>query len=113
VYSKVLSEALLVGFEIGERGRRGSGTEQHTEALALVDPEGGDVDERDDVRSILAERGDDLATVGVAGDDGRPVLTGEDLSQPGDIGLGRSLRELRRGDLVALALQVPGDGVPA
>jgi hypothetical protein len=67
------SQAKLCSSVRGWRApRRRSGAEQDAEALAPVDPEGGDVDERDDVRRVLAQRGDDLAAVGVAGDDGRP-----------------------------------------
>jgi hypothetical protein len=45
--------------------------EQRPERLALVEAEGGDVDETDDVWSVRAERRDDLAAVGVSDDDRR------------------------------------------
>jgi hypothetical protein len=78
------TEALLVDREVGQRGGRVAGPEQRPQRLSLVDAEGGDVDDAGDVRRIGAERGDDLAAVGMAGDDRRPVLAGEDLAQAGD-----------------------------
>ena len=75
--------------------------------LALVEPEGRDVDEPGDVRHVVAERGHDLAAVGVPDDDGRSVLPGEGLAQACDIVGEGGQRELRGGDGIALGLQVP------
>ena len=78
-------EALLVDVEVRQcRGRR-SLRQQRAERFALVESEGRDVDQADDVRRVRAQRGDDLAAVGVAGDDGRAVLASQHLAQPGDV----------------------------
>jgi len=75
------------------------------ERLALVQAEGRDVDEANDVGRVAAERGDDVPAVAVAGDNRRAGLPREDLSQPCDVVSERGLRELRRGDVVARGLQ--------
>lgn len=59
--------------------------EQLPDRFTLVESEGRDVHEADDVRRVPAERADDLATVRVACDDGRAVLTIEDLPEPCDV----------------------------
>ena len=45
-----------------------------------VKPETGDVDKGDNVRSVRAQGGHDLAAIGMAGDDRGPVLDGEHLT---------------------------------
>jgi hypothetical protein len=105
------AEALRVDGDVGQRRARGPTAEQRSQRLALVDAEGGDVDQADDVR-VRPERGDDLATVGVAGEDGRALEAVEDLAQAGDVVLGRGLGELRRDDGVALGLEGLGHGAP-
>ena len=87
--------AARVGEQMRERRRHRPLREQRAERLALVEAERGDVDEADDVRSIGAERGDDLAAVGVSGDDRRAVLELEHLAQPGDVVGQRVQWELR------------------
>ncbi len=78
-------EALLVDVEVRQgRGRRCL-PQQRADRLALIQPERGDVDQADDVGRIGAEGGDDLAAVGVPGNDGWPVLAGQELAQPGDV----------------------------
>ena len=67
----------------------------------------------DDVWRIRAQRSDDLTAVGVAGDDGRAVLAGQHLAQPGNVSVQRGLRELGRGDVVAVGLQALDDRAPA
>ena len=81
--------------------------------FALVQAEGRDVDQADDVRRVGAQSGHDLPAVGVAGDDGGTVLAVQHLAQPGDIIRQRGLRELGRGDGVAAGLQALDDGAPA
>ncbi len=76
---------LLVDDQMRQRRRRRTAAQQRSERFALVKAESGDVDERDDIRRVGAERGHDLAAVGVAGDDRRATLAVEDLPQPGDI----------------------------
>ena len=93
-------------------GSRRSLAQQGADRLALVQPERGDVDQANDVGRVGAERGDDLAAVGVPGNDGRPVLAGQDLAQPGDVSGQRGLRELGCGDPVPVGLQVLDDGAP-
>ena len=79
-------EALLVDVEMRQRGgRRAALGQQRADRFALVEAEGRDVDQADDVRRVGAQRGHDLAAVGVAGDDGRAVLAGQHLAQPGDV----------------------------
>src|SRR5438309_9911651 len=83
---------------MGQRRRRRASTEQTAKRFALVETEGGDVDERHNVRRIRAQSGHDLPAVGVAGDYRWSRLAPQDLAQAGDVGSTRSLRELRRGD---------------
>jgi hypothetical protein len=59
--------------------------EQRAERFALVEAERGDVDEADDVREVGAERGDDLAPVGVSSDNRRTVLECQHLPKARDI----------------------------
>ncbi len=70
---------------MGERRRGRAAREERAERLALVEPEGGDVDEPDDVGGLVAERGHDLPAVGVADDDRRAVLKLEHLAEPRDV----------------------------
>ena len=79
------AEAERVGEQVRECGRDGSLGEERAERLALIQAECRDVDEARDVRGVGAERGDDLAAVGVSGDDRRAVLEVEDLPQPRDV----------------------------
>src|SRR5229473_1422800 len=95
-----------------ERRRHGPLREKRTERLALVETERGDVDEADDVWSVSAERGDDLAAIGVAGDDRGTVLELEHLAQPRDVLGQRVERELRRSDLEAVCLEAFDDAAP-
>jgi hypothetical protein len=70
-------EAVLVDVEVRQgRGRRCL-PQQRADRLAFVKSEPRDVDQADDVGRVGAEGGDDLAAVGVAGDDGWPVLAGQ------------------------------------
>jgi hypothetical protein len=61
------------------RGHR-SLRQQCAEGFTLVKSEGRDVDQADDARRVRAQRGHDLAAVGVADDDGRAVLTSQHLA---------------------------------
>src|SRR6266498_2617441 len=73
-------EALLVDDEVRQcRGHR-SLREQRADGFALVESEGRDVDQTDDARRVCTKRGDDLAAVGVASDDGRAALQGQHLT---------------------------------
>ena len=67
----------------------------------------------DRVRRVLAERGHDLAAVGVADDDGRAFLTAEHVAEARDVVGKRRLRELRCDDVEALGLQLLDNGAPA
>ena len=96
-----------------ERRRYGPLREKRTERLALVEPERGDVDEADDIRGVGTERGDDLAAIGVAGDDRGAVLELEHLAQPRDVVGQRVERELWRSDLEAVCLEAFDDAAPA
>src|SRR6266704_5981203 len=87
--------------------------EKRSERFALVEAEGGDVDEADDVRGAGPEGGDDLAAVGVSDEDRRAVLEVEYLAQPGDVVGERGQRELRRSDLEAVCLEALDDAAPA
>src|SRR5207302_9507514 len=80
---------------------------------AVVEAEGGDGDEADDVRWVRSEGRDDLAAVGVSYDDGRAVLELEYLAQPRDVVCERAERELRRSDLEAVCLELLDDAAPA
>ena len=107
-------EALLVDVEMGQRGGRMAALgEQAADRFALVQAEGRDVDQADDVRRVGAQSGHDLPAVGVAGDDGGTVLAVQHLPQPGDIIRQRGLRELGRGDGVAAGLQALGSNLYA
>src|ERR1700722_17690305 len=94
------------------RGHRSLG-QRRAERFALVQAERGDVDQARDIGVIRAERGDDLAAVGVPGDDGGAVLQVQHLAQPGNVIGERGQRELRRGDVVAVGLQALDDAAPA
>src|SRR5258708_20042775 len=85
------------------RGR--SLSQQRAEGLALVEAKGRDVDQTDDIRRVCAQRTDDLASVGVAGDDGWPVLTSQPLTQARDVVSERSQGKLWARDCVAIGLQ--------
>src|SRR5260370_34797313 len=93
------------------RGR--SLSQQRAEGLALVEAKGRDVDQADDIRRVWAQRTDDLASVGVAGDDGWPVLTSQHLTQARDVISERSRGQLRARDRAASGLHAPGNGAPA
>ena len=81
-------ETLLVDVEVRQgRGRR-SLFQQGADRLALIQPEPGDVGQANDVGRVAAERGDELAAVGVPGEDGWPVLAGQHPAQPGAVGQG-------------------------
>ena len=103
------AEAQLVDDEIRQRRRWRCVTAEGGDRLALVEPERSDVDESDDVRRVRAERGHDLPAIGVPHEDGRPAQPSENLPQPCDVVGKAGLRELRRGDLVALGLQKTHD----
>src|ERR1700719_3393012 len=107
------AESLFVNDEVGQRGGWWPSAEKRAQRLALSQPKGGDVYERDDVRCVGSECRHDLAAIGVAGDYRRAVLTAEDLPQACDVGRQRSLRKLRRGDLEALGLERLDDPAPA
>src|SRR5207237_10422292 len=59
-----------------------------------------------------AQSGHDLATVGVAGDNGRAVLAGQHLAQSSDVSGKLGDRKLGCGDSVAVGLQALDDGAP-
>jgi hypothetical protein len=67
-------EALGVDVEMRQGGTPRCLVEQGADRLALIESERGDVDQANDVGRVGAERGDDLAPVGVPGNDGWPVL---------------------------------------
>src|SRR5947209_20496499 len=96
-----------------ERRRDRSLREQRPERLTLVEAEGGDVDEADDVWSVRAERGDDLAAVGVSDGNRGAVLELEHLAQPCDVVCERGQRELWRPHLEAFCLEAFDDAAPA
>jgi hypothetical protein len=106
-------EALLVDVEMRQGGTHRSLLQQGANRLTLIQPEPRDVDQTDHVRRVRAESGHDLAAVGVAGDDGRAVLAGQHLAQPGNVSGQRGLRKLGRGYLVAVGLQALDDRAPA
>jgi hypothetical protein len=97
-----------VDVEVRQGGTRRCLAQQGADRLAFVKSERGDVDQANDVGRVGAERGDDLAAVGVA-DDGWAVLVGQDLAQPGDVIGQPGHRELGCGDAVAVGLQVLDD----
>jgi len=74
----------MAAFSRPGRGRRPL-RQQSAERFALIRPERGDVDQPGDVGGVRAEGADDLAAVGVPGDDGGAVLEAEHLAQPGDV----------------------------
>jgi hypothetical protein len=59
------AEAMLVDDEIREHRRGRCVTAQGGDRLALVEPESGDVDEPDDIRRLVTERGHDPPAVGM------------------------------------------------
>ena len=87
-------EALLVDVQVREGRGRGTLRQKSANRFAFVKAKGRDVDQTSDVRCIRAQGSDDLATVGVAGDDGRAVLAVQYLAQPGDVIGQGGLREL-------------------
>src|SRR5207244_388341 len=87
--------------------------EKRPERFTLVEAEGGDVDEADDIRGVGSEGGDDLATVRVSDDDRGAVLELEHLAQPYDVVGERAERELGRPHLEALCLEALDDAAPA
>src|SRR5260370_42052362 len=93
------------------RGR--SLSQQRAEGLALVEAKGRDVDQADDIRRVCAQRTDDLASVGVAGDDGWPVLTSQHLTQARDAVSYRRHGKRRGRDRVATGLQARDHCTPA
>src|SRR5438132_10612079 len=96
-----------------ERRRDRTLGEKRSERFALVEAEGGDVDEADHIRGVGSEGGDDMAAVGVYDDDRGAVLELEHLAQPRDVVGKRAERELRRSDLEAVCLEVLDDAAPA
>jgi hypothetical protein len=96
----------------GQRRGRRSRLEQRADRLALVEPEGRDGDQADRVRRFGAERGHDLAAVGMAGHERRTALEAQDVAQAIDVVGERGQRELRRGDVEAVVLQALDDGAP-
>jgi hypothetical protein len=87
--------------------------EECADRLTLVEPEARDVDEADDVRCVVAESGDDLASVGVGRENGRAALTGEHAADLRDVIRKRGLWQLRGGDFVAVGLQALDHLAPA
>jgi hypothetical protein len=75
-------KALLVGDRLRQRGRRGPLAQQPAEGLALVQPEGRDIDQGDRIGGVGTERGHDLAAIRMPGHDGGPVLEIKDMTQP-------------------------------
>ena len=65
-----------------------------------------------DVRRIFSEGGHDLSTVGMAGNDRRAILQGQDVPEPGDFIGQRGQRKLRCADVVPVHLQALDDAVP-
>jgi hypothetical protein len=106
------AQALVVDDQVRQRRRGGSTAEQGPERLALVESERRDEDETDDVRCVAAERRDDLAAIGMAGEHARAVQAREYLPESRDVVGERGLRELRSRDVVALGLQPIDDGAP-
>lgn len=68
--------------------------QQCTDRFALVNSEGRDVDQTNDVRRVAAERGHDLSAVRVAGDDGRAIPKAEHVAQSCDVVRERGLWKL-------------------
>jgi hypothetical protein len=87
--------------------------EKRAERFALVEAERRDVDEADDVRRLGAERGHDLAAVGVSDDKRWTVQELEHLPQAGDVVGERAQWELRCSDVEAAGLQALDDAAPA
>jgi hypothetical protein len=57
------------------RGRKNL-LQQRADRLDLVELEARDVDEADEVRCVGAQRGDDLASIGMGYENGRAALNG-------------------------------------
>src|SRR3989442_10255292 len=62
-------ESLLIDDQMAQRRRRRASAEQSAKRFALIETEGGDVDERHNVRLIRAQRSHELPAVGVTSDD--------------------------------------------
>jgi hypothetical protein len=107
------AKASRVREHVCERRRGRAAREERAQGLALVEREGGDVDEPDDVRSLVAERGHDLPPVGMAGDNRRAVLELEHLAEPRDVVGERAERKLGRPHLESPTLKAFDDSVPA
>ena len=75
------AKASRVREHVRERRHGRAAGQERAQGLALVEREGGDVGEPDDVGSLVAERGHDLAAVGVAGNERGSVLHREHLAQ--------------------------------
>ena len=105
-------ESFVVDELVGQCRSRRSLRQQPAERLALVEPEGRDVDQTDDVRCVGAKRGHDLPAVGMAGDDGRSVLECQHLAKPGDVICQRREGKLGGRDVVAVGLQALDDRAP-
>ncbi len=107
------AETLLVGEDVLERWCHGPLGQQRAEGLALVEPEGCDVDQTDDVGCVVAQGRHDLTAVGVSDDDGRTVLERQHLAQAGDIVCQRRHWKLRCDDPKSVGLEPLDDGAPA
>jgi hypothetical protein len=106
-------EALGVHVQVRQRWGRRTLRQQRADRFALIEAEGRDEDQADNVRRIRAQSSDDLTAVRMTGDDRRAVLAGQHLAQPGHISGQRGLGELGRDDLVAVGLQALDDRAPA
>ena len=106
-------KAPLVDELVAQRRRHGTLRQERTQRLAFIKPEGGDVDQTDDIGCVCAECCHDLTTVGVPNEDSRAILEGQHLAEPGDIVRQRGHRELGSCDLVALGLELLDNGAPA
>ena len=95
-------EALRVDIDITQRRRRRSLLQQRADRFTFIKAEARDVHKPDDVRCVGAERGDDLASVGVGRKNSRTALAGEHVADPRDVVRKRCLRKLRGGDFVAV-----------
>ena len=111
--SGIQANPLLVDDQVRQRRGRRAAAQSGAQRFALVQAEGGDIDEADDVRGVGAERCHDLPAIGVSDDDRRTALTVQDLPQPGDVVGQRSLRKLRGDDGVPLRPEALHDGAPA
>src|SRR5260370_24963259 len=79
------AEAVGVGDQVRQRPRRRSLGQQRAERFALIQAERRDVDQAGDVRRVRAEGGQDLAAVGVPGDDGGAGLAVPHPAQPAPV----------------------------